>query len=128
MQKLNYRGYEVTLSDMDDDKCAGWRAHHWRCIVYDKANRKQMGFDVFGAIKCMTMHPLKALYIYTSDACDFMNINDVEDVMNEFGYEDYKDAKKVFKGLESAYYKCRRFIGSDDDIISICDELREEWG
>ena len=60
-----------------------------------------------------------------------MNVNDVEDVMHEFGYDgydDYSEARTIFLGLQKVYYKCRRFIGDDDVIIDIANELREEWG
>ena len=130
MQTVDYRGFTVTLSDEDTNKLKkGWEGakKHWRCIVYDKANRKQMGFDIWGG-SMATMSPLSALYCYVEDACDYMNVNDVEDVMHEFGYDDYSEARTVFLGLQKAYYKCRRFIGDDDVIIDIANELREEWG
>jgi hypothetical protein len=131
MQTTNYKGFTVTLSDEDTkklDKAYKDARKHWRCIVYDKVNRKQMGFDIFGG-SMATMSPLEALCCFVSDACDFMNVNDVADVMQYIGYEDdYNEAKKVFKSLERAYYKCRKFIGSDADISEIYNELSEEWG
>ena len=129
MQTTNYKGFTVTLSDEDTNKLdKAWKdaRKHWRCIVYDKANRKQMGFDVFGGCKA-DISPLSALYIYVSDAIDFTMVNDAEDVMNEYGYE-YSEAKKVFKGLERAYYKCRKFIGSEADIREIYEELDPQYG
>ena len=126
MEKIFYKGFEVILGDADTQKCKRWKIH-WKCTVKDKLNRKQMSFDVFGGRLCI-MKPLQALYLFVSDACSFMNIDDIEDVMNEFGYTDYTEAKNVFKGLEKAYYKCRKFIGSDSDIIEIENELAEEWG
>ena len=131
MQTTNYKGFVVTLSDEDTKKLdKAWKdaRKHWRCIVYDKANRKQMGFDIFGG-SMANMKPLEALCSVVSSACDFMNVSDVADVMRYIGYEnDYNEAKRVFKDLERAYYKCRKFIGSDADIIEIYDELSEEWG
>jgi hypothetical protein len=47
--------------------------------------------------------------------------------MNEYGY-DYAEAKKVYNGIEKAYYKCRKFIGTDNDILEIVNELSEKWG
>lgn len=129
MQTVNYKGFVVTLSDEDTNKLdKAWKgaAKHWRCIVYDKANRKQMGFDAFGG-SAATMSPLEALYCCLSDACDYLNFYDVEDVMNEFGYE-YAEAKKVYKGFEKVYFKLRKFGYTDDDMIGDCNELREEWG
>jgi hypothetical protein len=45
----------------------------------------------------------------------------------EYGY-DYKTAMKVWKQMENAYFKCRKFIGDKDDILEIVNELRERWG
>ena len=129
MQTAIYKGFTVTLSDEDTKKLdKAWKdaRKHWRCIVYDKANRKQMGFDVFGGCKA-DISPLSALYIYVSDAIDFTMVNDAEDVMNEYGYE-YSEAKRVFKSLERAYYKCRKFIGSEADIREIYEELDPQYG
>ena len=127
MQTVDYRGFTVTLSDEDTNKLKkGWDKH-WRCIVYDKANRKQMGFDVFGGSNA-TMKPLQALYFFCDDAYSYSCYNDIADLMYEYGYETYEEAKKVYKSLEKAYFKCRKFIGTDDDIYEIVNELREEWG
>lgn len=127
MEIILYKGFEVILGDVDTEKCKEWRELHWKCTVKDKLNRKQMSFDVFGG-RLATMKPLEALYHIVSDACYFMDMDDVKDVMDNFGYTDYTEAKNVFKSLEKAYYKCRKFIGSDNDIIEIANELREEWG
>jgi hypothetical protein len=129
MQTVEYKGFTVTLSDADTDKLdKAWKgaSKHWHCIVYDKANRKQMGFDVFGGLKA-TMSPLEALYYFVSDAYTYSYFSDVKDLMNEYGY-DYAEAKKVYNGIEKAYYKCRKFIGTDDDILEIVNELSEKWG
>lgn len=130
MQTTNYKGFTVTLSDVDTnkiDKAWGGASKHWRCIVYDKANRKQMGFDVFGGSHA-TMKPLEALYLFCDDAYCYSCFNDASDFGNEYGYGTLKEAKSVWKDLEKAYFKCRRFIGNDDDILEIVNELREEWG
>lgn len=127
MERILYKGFEVILGDADTKKCKEWQKLHWKCTVKDKLNRKQMSFDIFGG-RLATMKPLEALYYFVDDACSFMNVRDVKDVMDEFGYKDYTEAKNIFKLLEKAYYKCRKFIGSDNDIIEIANELREEWG
>ena len=130
MQTTNYKGFVVTLSDADTNKLdKAWKdaRKHWRCIVYDKANRKQMGFDVFGGCSA-TMKPLKALYEFCDGAYTYSCCEDIKDFMCEYGYETYAEAKNVYKGLERAYFKARKFIGSDSDILEIVNELREEWG
>lgn len=129
MQTVEYKGFTVTLSDADTDKLdKAWKEakKHWRCIVYDKINRKQMSFDMFGG-SMATMNPLEALYLFCNDAYTYSYFGDVKDLMNEYGY-DYAEAKKVYKDLEKAYYKCRKFIGDDNDILEIVNELSEKWG
>ena len=130
MQTTNYKGFTVTLSDADNKKLdKAWEGakKHWRCIVYDKANRKQMGFDWFGGSN-VTMKPLEALYGFCDEAYSYSCFEDAEDLMREYGYKTYAEAKKVYKSLEKEYFKARKFIGSDDDIYEIVEELREEWG
>jgi hypothetical protein len=130
MQTTNYKGFTVTLSDEDTKKLdKAWKdaRKHWRCIVYDKANRKQMGFDVFGGSHA-TMKPLEALYLFVDDAFNYTYFSDTDELMHEYGYETYAEAKRVYKSLERAYFKARKFIGSDSDILEIVNELREEWG
>ena len=130
MQTTNYKGFVVTLSEADRNKLdKAWKGaqKHWRCIVYDKPNRTQMGFDVFGGSNA-TMKPLEALYLFCDDAYTYSCYEDAEDLMHEYGYETYKEAKKVYNSLEKSYFKCRKFIGSDDDIYEIVEELREKFG
>lgn len=130
MQTTIYKGFTVTLSDVDNKKLdKAWKgaSKHWRCIVYDKANRKQMGFDVFGGSHA-TMKPLEALYLFCDDAYTYTCFEDAEDLMHEYGYETYAEAKNIYKSLEKSYFKARKFIGTDDDINEIVEELREKWG
>jgi hypothetical protein len=130
MQTTLYKGFTITLSDADTkklDKAYDGAKKHWRCIVYDKANRKQMGFDVFGGSK-VDMKPLEALFIFVSNAFYYTNISDIDELMREYGYSTYAEAKEVYKRFENAYFKCRKFIGTDDDICEIVNELVEKWG
>lgn len=130
MQTTEYKGFTVILSDEDTkklDKAWNGVSKHWRCIVYDKANRKQMGFDVFGGSHA-TMKPLEALYLFCDDAYTYTVFDDAEDYMHEYGLTSYREAVNTWKQLEKAYYKCRKFIGDKDDILEIVNELREEWG
>lgn len=130
MQTTNYKGFVVTLSEADTNKLnKAWKgaSKHWHCIVYDKTNRKQMGFDVFGGSHA-TMKPLEALYLFCDDAYTYSCFEDAEELMHEYGYETYAEAKNIYKSLEKAYFKARKFIGDVDDINEIVEELREKWG
>lgn len=130
MQIAEYKRFTIKLSDADTEKLdKAWKgaSKHWSCTVYDKANRKQMSFNMFGG-SMAKMSPLKTLYAYVYDAYTYSYFNDVEELMREYGYENYAEARNVYKSLEKAYYKCRKFIGSDNDILEIVNELGEEWG
>lgn len=130
MQTAEYKGFTITLSDADTDKLdKAWEGakRHWHCLVYDKANRKQMGFDVFGG-SMAKMNPLEALYYFCNDAYTYTYFHDAGELMNEYGYKTYAEAKKNYQGLEKAYYKCRKFIGTDNDILEIVEELEKKWG
>lgn len=130
MQTTNYKGFVVTLSDVDTNKLnKAWEGaqKHWRCIVYDKKNRRQMGFDIFGCGNA-TMTPLKALCGFITQATDYLMFSDAKDLMKDYGYDNYVYAKNVYDGLKYAYFKCRKFIGSDEDIREIEEELGEKWG
>ena len=130
MQTTIYKGFTVTLSDEDTkklDKAWNGATKHWRCIVYDKANRKQMGFDVFGGSHA-TMKSLEALYDFCDDAYTYSCYEDADDFMISYGYDTYAEAKKIYDALGKAYFKARKFIGEDDDILEIVNELREKWG
>ena len=125
---VKYGGFNVYLSDMDRNKLdRAWSGatKHWTCIVKDPVNRKQMSFDVFGESNA-TMHPLKALYHYVDDAYTY-SCYEMNDLITDLGYS-LQGAKKVYKDMEKAYYKCRKFIGTDDDIYEIVKELEEKWG
>lgn len=128
MDRAEYKGFVVTLSDVDTnklDKAWSGAEQHWTCTVKDPVNRKQMSFDVFG-VSNATMHPLKALYLYVNDAYTYACYT-VDDLVVDCGYT-YREAKKVYKKMENAYYKCRKFIGDVENIYEIVEELREEWG
>ena len=129
MQTAEYKGFTIKLSDADTDKLDKFKdcSKHWSCTVYDKANRKQMSFDMFGG-SMATMSPLEALYLYCDDAYIYLSFNDAGELMHEFGYKTYAEARNVYKDLEKAYYKCRKFIGDDNDILEIVNELSEKWG
>jgi hypothetical protein len=82
-----------------------------------------MSFNIFGGINA-EMTGLEALDSYLSDAVWYIDYDTVQDLMKELGY-DYKTAKKVYNGIEKAYYKCRKFIGSENDIISLYEALED---
>lgn len=125
-QRVMYKGFEISLSNGDSnklDKAFNGARKHWTCVVKDKVNRKQMSFDVFGG-SSIIMHPLRALYLFCDDAYTYSCFEDVEDLMKEYGYETYAEAKNIYKKLEKAYFKCRKFIGTDDEMMTYTKSLK----
>ena len=129
MMTEHFKNFIITLSDEDYDvsKCIWDAKKHWICTVKDAA-RHQMSFDIYGGINA-EMTGIEALgsYLldsYLSDAIWYMNCDTVQDLMDELGY-DYKTAKKVYNSIEKVYYKCRKFIGSENDIISLYEALED---
>ena len=122
MKTEHFKNFIITVSDEDYDtsKCLWDAKKHWTCTVKDAA-RHQMSFDVFGDIYA-DITGLMAFSDYLSDAIWYINCDTVQDLMKELGY-DYKTAKKVYNGIEKTYYKCRKFIGSENDIISLYEAL-----
>ena len=119
---VKYKGFNIYLSEADRnklDKAWNGAAKHWSCTVKDPVNRKQMSFDVFGDSNAV-MQPLEAFYLYVDDAYTY-SCSTLEDIISDYGYT-YKEAKNIYKDMEKAYYKCRKFIGTDDDIYEIVRE------
>ena len=120
----HFKNFIITLSDEDYDvsKCIWDAKKHWTCTVKDA--RYQMSFDIFGGSNAK-MTGLEALDSYLSDAVWYIDYDTVQDLMEALGYDDYKTAKKVYNGIEKAYYKCRKFIGYENDIISLYEALED---
>lgn len=128
MEEKNFKNLTITVSDNDGDVSkALWEdaVKHWRVIVYDKQNRKQMGFDFFGGSMAKA-DPLDCLYCILSDALSYMDAQDPFDFMSDFGYTDFKKGQRAYNGCKKAYFKCRKFIGADDEIVELANELNDE--
>lgn len=123
MTTQHFKNFIITLSDEDYDtsKCLWDAKKHWSCTVKDAA-RHQMSFDIFGGSNA-EITGLEAFSDYLSDAIWYMNCDNIQDLMDELGYDDYKTAKKAYNSIEKAYFKCRKFIGSENDIVSLYEVL-----
>ena len=83
MQTVNYKGFVVTLSEADKkglDKAWKGASKHWKCIVYDKPNRKQMGFDVYGGCKADMSPSAKKLSMSAESFAQYLIVF-LDDVM-----------------------------------------------
>lgn len=128
MKKTNFKGYAITVSDEDKDVSkAKWKdaRKHWRVTV--KKDGKQISYDNYGGSMAV-MPPLIAFQCYLSDGVDYMNNKDFHDFCDEFGYTTYdRRAKDIFHACEKAYFKLRKFVGTDDEILKLLNEINEEY-
>ena len=123
MQTEEFKGLTITLSDEDTKKLVSdWQKQHWRCIVYNKAKRTQMGFDIYGG-GAAKMTPRIALESFLTDVMDYIYNPTVDDFARTFGYETLKEARKYFNSCEKEYFKARKFIGDDDEIKALYKAL-----
>ena len=133
MEKTIFKGYAITVSDEDGDVSkAKWdnARKHWRVTV--KKDGKQVSYNYYGG-SMAKVSPLDAFYGYMSDGIAYMGANDFIDFCDEFGYTAYdeygrydKRTKEVFHACEKIYFKLRKFIGTDDEIIELSNALDEE--
>ena len=124
MDKTIFKGYAITVSDEDGDVSKGWSGakKHWKVTV--KKDGKQISFDYYGGAR-VEARPNEAFYSYLSDGIGYMGARDFHDFCDEFGYTYDRTAKEVFHACEKAYFKLRKFIGTDDEILELSDTLYE---
>lgn len=121
--------YFITRTD-DEKKMArtGWAKQHWIGSAVNEETSKSIQYDVFGGGNAK-MCAIEAFFCYLRDAVDFLSVNDVDDVRTEFGYESFKEAERVYNGLEEAYKKMMDFFDDDEEkMVDWFNQLNEEWG
>jgi hypothetical protein len=128
MEKTMFKDYVITVSDEDGDVSkATWKdaRKHWRVTV--KKDGKQVSYNFYGG-SMANCKPLEAFESYISDAFAYRDAHDFFDFCDEFGYEPNRESKRIHHLCELSYYKLRKFIGSDDDISNLGNDIREELG
>ena len=127
--KLVYKG----------DKEAPFNSSNWyRHIITLTYNKKSIRFDfwasiaepeittkkqLIGAIECILLDGI------TGKEYQYYSIDDgTQAIMDEFGYSDFKEAKRVFKGVVKTYEKLEKLFGYNTsqtvyNIISIIEIL-----
>lgn len=81
--------------------------HFW-----DSASNYETGApcDIRGALSC-----------FASDTFAGMNAQTPKDIMDEFGYEDIKEARRVFKGVKEAQAKAEAASMTEDDLSELAN-------
>ncbi len=79
---------------------------------WDSANNYETGApcDIRGALSC-----------FASDTFAGMNANETADIMEEFGYEDIKEARRVFKGVKEAQAKAEAASMTEADLSELAN-------
>lgn len=105
------------------NKPAPWRPSGNGYTVTVKVGRKQASFSfwdsVHNAQNGIACDIRGALACFASDAMAGKNATDALDIMDEFGYTDTTEARRVFKGVKQAEKQADR-LGLDwDDLAEL---------
>lgn len=66
---------------------------------------------------------ISMFYNVLSDALAYVQSEDFDGFMREFGYTSWKDGRKAYNGCKKSYKAMQRIFGLDED--SLCDVLNE---
>lgn len=118
----------------------GVPTHKWGNIVYKHRivlvhDEKSVSFSFYNSAFAYARRQeylngkdmSEALDCIISDAIDYYNATSADSFIREFGYEDYNEGKKVYKGCKDVFYKLTDDLGlSADDLFDIANYLQSE--
>lgn len=85
-------------------------------FAYARGQKYLKGKDMSEALDCAI-----------SDAISYYDASSLENFIAEFGYEDYKEGRKVYKGCMDMFYKLTDDLGlSADNLFDIANYLQSE--
>ena len=116
----------LNKKNVPSSKSEGWKYYEWCFSVRNEETKRTANFSVYGGSAVKHMYTSEAFYIILREAVDYINVNDIGEFMEEFGYS-YKEAKKIYDKLERNYTKCIRVLGSEEEIFKYYDELTEVY-
>ncbi len=91
-------------------------ARHFKCLLKNEGRQATIYFSQGSAHKeDPTLEDV--LSAMASDAHVILNCEDAADVMKEFGYEDAKEARRVFKGCQKAKEDLERLFPETAKIL-----------
>lgn len=118
------------ISDGDYTTVGDW---HNRFTISIKTESGQKSFHFYGSINDFNNHKNElsesdlslAVYCIFSDAASYINAVDILDFKDEFGYEDSKEARRVYNACRKQATDLNDLGFSDDDIFETCNELQD---
>lgn len=87
-----------------------------------KYKGKQMSVDFWCGSLCDTPNAFDVMYNLCADACGFENSVSFEDWNKEFGYEDSREAWRVYKAVQSQTRRLENMLGDDFESVIYMDE------
>jgi len=131
--KFKFGGIELTIGSYKGvpvNKWGGWCYKHKITIVRED---KRVNFTFFNSQNAysngqeyLTERDMKdALDCIISDAICYYNSGGWNDFANEFGYEDYTKARRVYRACADTYVKLTDKLGIiPEDLFDIANYLR----
>lgn len=86
-----------------------WGANHWRVTL--KCNNRKMTVYFSGGSAVTNIKLADVLDSVASDSAAFDNAQDILDFADEFGYEDRKEARKVYNACGETAEKLKMLLG-----------------
>lgn len=124
-QTITINGIKLKIMMRRAGKVMKWGGFRYRynVIVRNLNTGKEEKFAFYGSIaeymgQADRTEPLTAFGMILDDAIVCINCRDYRDVMNEFGYTDSKEAKRVYKSCCNTYKKLRKLGLTDDDMFT----------
>lgn len=118
-------GTTITVSAVRGNKPANWQPSGKNYLVTISVNGKRASFDFWDSVHNMRnrigIDLRGALACFASDAFAGMNASSAADIMEEFGYTEVKDARRVFKGVKQAEEQAAALGLTDDDLSELAD-------
>lgn len=125
MKYTTKSGKTVSVKSVRNDKRAPWEPYGNGYIITLSVSGKRASFQFWDSVSNQQNGKdcdlRGALACFASDALIGKNASDVLDIMDEFGYDDTKEARRVFSGVKRAESQSLR-LGLDwDELSEIAD-------
>jgi len=126
----NTAGRIVINSTFKGDKL--WKAlenvrNYNRHIVTISHNKKRLSFEFWSSLNEGELKTdesnVSAFYCFLSDSC--AGEMDVFDFISEFGYEDIKEAKRIYKACEKSLLKFKNVFACD--LYELINEIQDTY-
>lgn len=118
-------GKTITATATRNNGSAPWQPSGLGYKITMKTDGKQASFDFwdshFAMIERKPCDLRGALACFGSDAMAGKNANDMGDIMDEFGYTNVKEARRVFEGVKKAEKQADRLGLTWEDLSELAD-------